>query len=68
MLDRHDRYNEIYGYIRDKELKGEILVIRPEKSLNIKVSNKPDELQRVYDIGKRTGLAEVERVKKYLEQ
>ena len=68
MLDRHDRYNEIYGYIRDKELKGEILVIRPEKSLNIKVSNKPDELQRVYNIGKRTGLAEVERVKKYLEQ
>ena len=43
-------------------------MIRPEKSLNIKVSNKPDELQRVYDIGKRTGLAEVERVKKYLEQ
>lgn len=66
MLDRHDRYNEIYSYIHDKELKGELLVIRPDESLNIRVSNKPDELQRVYNIGRHMGLAELKRVQDYL--
>ena len=66
MLDRHDRYNETYRYIRDKELKGELLVIRPEAPLNIKVSNKPEELQRVYDIGREMGLKVFNRVKEYL--
>lgn len=66
MLDRHERYNETYGYIREKELKGELLVIRPDESLNIRVSNKPSELQRVYDIGRRKGLEELKRVQEYL--
>ena len=66
MLDRHERYNETCRYIRNKELKGELLVIRPEEPLNIKVSNKPDELQRVYDIGRTMGLTVLNRVKEYL--
>ena len=66
ILDRHDRYNETYRYIRDKELKGELFVIRPRESLGIGVSNKPGELQRVYDTGRSAGEAEVERVKEYL--
>ena len=63
MLNRHDRYNETYSYIRDKELRGELLVIRPEQALNISVSNKPEELQRVYDIGRNEGLRSLNRVK-----
>lgn len=67
MLDRHERYNEDYEYIHEKELKGELLVIRPDDSLNIKVSNKPEELQRVYNIGRHMGLAELKRVQEFLE-
>ena len=67
MLDRHVRYNETYDYIRDKELKGELLVIRPEEPLNIKVSNNPNELQRVYDIGRREGLKALKRVEEFLD-
>jgi predicted patatin/cPLA2 family phospholipase len=66
MLDRHDRYNEIYEYIRNKELKGELFVVRPKESLNISVSNKPEELQRVYDIGRKEGLASLEKVMEFL--
>ena len=67
MLDRHERYNEDYEYIHEKGLKGELLVIRPDDSLNIKVSNKPEELQRVYNIGRHMGLAELKRVQEFLE-
>ncbi len=66
MLNRHDRYNETYSYIRQKELKGELLVIRPDEALNISVSNKPEELERVYDIGRRKGLEELKRVQEFL--
>ena len=66
MLDRHERYNETYSYIRDKELKGELFVIRPPRSLNISITNKPDEIQRVYDIGKNEGLKCLDALKEYL--
>ncbi len=66
MLDRHERYNETYEYIKDKGKKGEIFVIRPPKSLNISISNKPEEIQRVYDIGRATGERYVEKVKEFL--
>ena len=66
MLDRHDRYNECYAYIRDKEVRGDLMVVRPPESLNISVSNKPDELQRVYDIGRREGLASLKRIREFL--
>ena len=67
MLNRHERYNECYSYIRNKEQKGELLVVRPPEALNIGVSNKPDELQRVYDIGRREGMANLNRVKAFLD-
>ncbi len=66
MLNRHERYNETYSYIRDKELKGELFVIRPPKSLNISISNKPEEIQRVYDIGRKEGLKCLDALKEYL--
>ncbi len=66
MLDRYERYNETYSYIRDKELKGDLFVIRPPKSLNISISNKPEEIQRVYDIGRNEGLKCLDAVRDYL--
>ena len=68
MLDRHERYNETYEYIRDKELKGELFVVRPPEDLNISVSNKPEELQRVYDIGRKEGFATLDKVREFLNR
>ena len=68
MLDRHIRYNETYDYIREKELKGEIVAIRPPEPLNISVSHDKNEIQRVYDIGRREGLKALKRVREFLEE
>ena len=66
MLNRHERYNECYEYIRNKEARGELMVVRPPETLNISISNKPEELQRVYDIGRREGQESLERVREFL--
>ncbi len=66
MLDRHEKYNETYSYIREKELKGDLFVIRPPRSLNISITNKPEEIQRVYDIGRNEGLKCLDALKEFL--
>lgn len=65
--DRPRVYNETMAYIEEKEKSGQIFVIRPPESLRIGASEKdPDELQRVYDIGRRTGEAVLSDLKAYL--
>lgn len=65
--DRHLIYNETTDYVREKELKGELFVIRPDAPLNIPVSCKdPKELQRVYDEGRRTMERELEKMTRWL--
>ena len=66
MLNRHERYNECYEYIRNKEARGELMVVRPPEALNISISNKSEKLQRVYDIGRREGQESLERVREFL--
>ncbi len=68
MADRHLRYNETTEYICKKEENGEIFVIRPPESLNIGGREKnPDELERVYQIGRKTGEKHLEKLKAFLE-
>ncbi|MCR5557475.1 MAG: patatin family protein [Butyrivibrio sp.] len=53
---RHFMYNEEKRYIREKELKGEIKVIRPKAPLNISpIEKDPAELERVYQLGRAAG-------------
>ena len=53
---RHLMYNEQKRYIREKEAKGEIRVIRPKAALNISpVEKDPAELERVYKLGREAG-------------
>ncbi|MCR4656762.1 MAG: patatin family protein [Lachnospiraceae bacterium] len=68
MLDRHIRYNETYDRIREKELKGEIVVVRPPKPLNIGITHDKNELRRVYNIGRREGLKALRRVNEFLDR
>lgn len=54
--DRHVHYNEQTAYVARREGEGAAFVIRPPEALSIKASETdPNELQRVYDIGRREG-------------
>lgn len=67
--NRHIRYNKTIDYIREKELKGELFVIRPPKTLEIGgMEHNPDELRRVYEIGIKTMESKLEALKEYLKE
>lgn len=64
---RYIRYNKRKELIIEKEAKGEILVIRPQEDLKIGGMGKnPENLQRVYDLGRTEGLRRLEEVKAFL--
>ena len=66
---RHIVYNEDIRYIEEREKEGRVFVIRPEESLNIGAAEKnPDELERVYQIGRRVAEEKLEEFKKWLSE
>ena len=68
MDKRHLMYNEEKRYIRNKEKMGEVLVVRPKAPLNISpVEKDPDELERVYQLGRAAGLEKLEAIKEYFK-
>ena len=67
MEKRHDVYNRQMEEIAGREARGDAFVIRPPQALNIgRVEKNPEELQRVYDIGRREGLRLLDAVKAFL--
>ena len=67
MRDRHLMYNEEKAYVRQKEQAGEVFVIRPSVAPNINPTEKnPDELQRVYEMGRAEAIRSLEGLKQYL--
>ncbi len=67
MTNRYKVYNEQKAYVKSREKSGNVFVIRPEAPLNIGATeNNPDELQRVYDIGRGTALDCLDKLKSYL--
>lgn len=65
--NRHNEYNEQLAYITKREDEGAILAIYPEEPLDIGFFvHDPDEMQRVYDMGRAAGEAELDRVREYL--
>lgn len=68
MANRHVGYNETLEYIRIKEETGELLVIRPEEPLNIKkVEKNPEELRRVYELGRAAGQRRLAEIRAFLD-
>lgn len=66
--NRHNIYNDTTAYIKQKEMRGEIFVIRPPVSLNIKsVCHDEKELLRVYNIGRRQAEKQLDDLIKYLK-
>ena len=69
MRRRHIVYNEVTGDIFAKAERGEVFVICPEKSLGIsRTENNPDELQRVYDEGRRIATEKLSELKRFISQ
>ena len=69
MSYRHHLYNAQTRRIARLEAQGRIFVIRPPKSLGIgRTESDPNELERVYYIGRCEGLACIERLRKFLSK
>ena len=67
MSNRHIMYNSQKAYIKKQEAAGQIFVIRPTSSLNIgAIEKNPNELQRVYNLGREAATANLSALKKYL--
>ncbi len=67
MARRHIMYNKELDYVKRCALDGNVLVIQPSDHLHINhTEHDPEELQRVYDIGRRTMEAQLQEVKDFL--
>ena len=63
MDKRHLMYNKQLVYVYEAEMAGRALVIRPKKPLPIgHISHAPEEMQRVYDIGRAAGEKHIEAI------
>ena len=63
---RHIMYNRELAYVYEAETTGRTLVIRPEKALPIgHISHDPDEMQRIYDIGRDTGECHLDDIRSF---
>lgn len=68
MDERHITYNNMTRDIKEKEKAGTLFVIRPPEALGIHRTEKnPDELERVYQIGRSEALKHLDELKEYLE-
>jgi len=67
LRDRHIEYNRTTETIRQRAAQGDVLVICPETPLNIsRTSKNPDEMQRVYDEGRRVATAQINEIRDFL--
>lgn len=68
MLHRHEVYNQEKSYTFEQEAAGKCFVICPQESLGIsRTENNPDELQRVYDLGRLTMQENLTKLMEFLK-
>ena len=66
-LSRYKMYNKQMEEIKEREQKGTSFVIRPPESLGIsRTENNPDELERVYQMGRREAKRALPALKRFL--
>ena len=65
---RHIMYNKELVYVYEAETEGRAYVIRPEEPLSIgHISHDPEEMQRVYDIGRAAGEKHLPAIRNFYE-
>lgn len=63
---RHEMYNCELEYVRQAEREGRCLVIRPEEKIPIDhISHDPEQMRRVYEIGRKMGERYIDRIKAF---
>ena len=66
--ERHIMYNKQLEYVAQAEREGRCLVIRPEEKIPIgHISHDPEQMRRVYEMGRQTGERYIERIKEFYE-
>lgn len=69
MENRHIMYNKTIEYIRQKEQRGEIFVIRPEREVGIEqIEKDPVKLWEVYQMGRKTAEKSLNDIREYLNR
>ena len=67
MRTRHEMYNKQLEYIQQEEAKGHTLLIYPSEKLPIgHISHNPEEMQRIYDIGRETAKEMLPRIIEFM--
>lgn len=65
---RHEVYNETIEYIRKREKEGSIFVVRPPQALRVGAyEHNPDNLKRVYELGRKAADEKLKQMKEFLE-
>ena len=68
MQMRHLMYNDQLAYVEQEVRRGNTMAIYPDAALPIgHISHDPEEMQRVYDIGRETGLRKLDDIKSFLD-
>ncbi len=66
---RHESYNKTIEYICEKEKKGEVIVIRPEKILPIsRIEHNCENIRNVYNLGREKGKKHISDIKEFLKE
>ena len=69
MKGRHIRYNESLDYVRQAEMAGRALVLRPKEKLPVgRVEHDAVRLQQAYDLGREAALERLEEIKSFLRK
>ena len=69
LQERAEAYNRSVDALNILEKQGEVFVIRPDQPIGIKrIETDPDKLQAVYDLGRRDGLNNLEKMNEFLNK
>lgn len=69
LKNRHIAYNDEVDYIDKQEAEGNILVIRPEKSLNVsRIEKDKNKLEEIYKLGYETTKKHIEEIRKFMKK
>lgn len=68
MANRHILYNSQIKYAEQAETSGKAFIIRPKEKLPIgRLEKNPETLKKVYDLGRKQALENLEKIKEYLK-
>ena len=67
LLNRSKVYSQQLQYIKKRELEGNAFIIRPSEPLEIgRLEKNPEEVQKIYDIGRKDALDKIDALKNWL--